>query len=244
MFQIKICGITNIADAVDAVDAGADALGLNFYANSPRYVSPEQAAEIVRAVEDRCQLVGLFVNSTLQEILNVAAIVPFHTFQLHGDEPAELVFELRTLHEPDFISRHPMLGWLLHKIRVPGRFAEVVRAFRCRGADLTDVEQALRECQAAGALPNAVLLDAYQPGSFGGTGRVVDWDVVRSDRGRLAGLPVVLAGGLTPENVAAAISASGADAVDTASGVEVSPGKKDRAKMCDFVQTARAGFGR
>ncbi len=144
----------------------------------------------------------------------------------------------------------------------------VIRAFRCRQGSLTEVNEYLRECLAIGdevntlkenltsppethvdwsalprvLLPSAVLLDAYAPGTYGGTGQVVDWNIVRKERDLLMGLPVILAGGLTPENVAEAIATARPDAVDVASGVESSPGKKDPVKVRRFIAEARRAF--
>ncbi|MCU0880438.1 MAG: phosphoribosylanthranilate isomerase [Pirellulaceae bacterium] len=195
MFQIKICGITTVEDALLAAEAGADAIGLNFYAQSPRCVSPEGAQEIGRGITS-----GWGV-------------------QLHGDEPPAAIRDVR------------------HLTKTP-----VVRAFRCRGSNLADVAGYLAECRNLDAMPDAILLDAFAPGSYGGTGHVVDWPVVGSRGEQLFGLPLILAGGLTPDNVAQAIATARPNAVDVASGVESSPGKKDPAKVRAFVAAAKAAF--
>lgn len=220
MFRIKICGLTSLDDALHAAACGADALGLNFYARSSRFLPVAQAAELataVRAQFPEVKLIGVGVNAALAEVQQIAGAVPLHAWQLHGDEPPELLAELA--------QRLPHLG--------------LIRAFRCRQADLQQEASYLRACQQAGRLPDAVLLDAYDPAAFGGTGKVVDWHAVAAERNRLLRLPLILAGGLTPENIAAAIRAAQPDGVDVASGVEVSPGKKDPAKVAAFIAAAQ-----
>ncbi len=220
MFRIKICGITNLADALFAVAEGADALGLNFYSPSPRCISVERAHEIASGVRGSAlpkpaTIVGVFVNETERHLLSVIDAAGLDAWQLHGDEPASLVASLPAM---------------------------TIRAFRCREQNLSSVSDFLHACQTAGGLPHAVLLDAYAPNAFGGTGQVVDWNVVRNEREKLFGLPVILAGGLTPDNVAAAIRTARPDAVDVASGVESSPGKKDPSKVRDFIAAAKGAF--
>jgi phosphoribosylanthranilate isomerase len=117
-----------------------------------------------------------------------------------------------------------------------------VRAFRCRSNNMAEVTGHLAECRNVNAMPDAILLDAFAPGSYGGTGHVVDWPAVGSRGEQLFGLPLILAGGLTPENVAQAIATARPNAVDVASGVESSPGKKDPAKVRAFVAAAKAAF--
>lgn len=224
MFRIKICGITRIKDAVVAAEAGADALGLNFYAKSPRSVSIETAnliaASVVNSAAGGPLLVGVFVNATAAEIARTVAAVPLGAIQLHGDEPAEFVTELP-----------------------PG--VPVIRAARIGAAGLAEAATYCGACQATGRPLAAVLLDAsvkVQPGEevvYGGSGHRLDWPRVAAERGVLASTPLILAGGLTPVNVTEAISVSGCDGVDTASGVESSPGVKDHEMVRAFVAAAR-----
>jgi phosphoribosylanthranilate isomerase len=221
LFRIKICGITNIDDAQFAVEQGADALGLNFYSRSPRCISPETAAAISGSLQrGQANLVGVFVNETANQLWNVAGEARLDAWQLHGDEPPSL---LATLVQSKASQ-------------------QLIRAFRCKDQDLAAIQEYLAECHSRNSLPHSVLLDAYAPDAFGGTGKVVDWNIVREQRDQLFGLPVILAGGLTPENVAQAIRTARPDAVDVASGVECSPGKKDPAKVRDFVAAARGAF--
>jgi len=215
MFRIKICGITNLEDARAVADAGGDAIGLNFYKQSPRYCDIEAARSISRALPKHVRRVGVFVNSTEVEIREIYQSVGLDLIQLHGDETPELLRELRGL--------------------------PVMKAFRIDG-DLANVESYLKSCHKLSCVPRMVLVDAHQPGQFGGTGIALDWPALASKRRQLAGLPLVLAGGLTPQNVAAAITAVRPWAVDTASGVEASKGKKSVALVVAFVEAAKAAF--
>jgi phosphoribosylanthranilate isomerase len=247
MYRIKICGITSADDALLAAEAGADAIGVNFYEKSPRYVRPDEAAEIVDRLREeypaeKVQVFGVFVNSTLDDIIwtireaNLYGPDRGFGIQLHGDEPPELI---RDLHRQGLGQSGTLLQVTGHVPTVP-----IVRAFRCRGADLAAEEQYLKQCTELEAVPQAVLLDAFAPDAFGGTGQCVDWATVRRDRHRLAELPLVLAGGLKPDNVAAAIAAAKPDAVDVASGVESTPRTKDAAKVYAFAAAARAAFAK
>lgn len=220
MFRIKICGVTRPEDALVAAEAGADAVGLNFFAKSPRYVSLERARVIATAVSGGPLLVGVFVNATADEIARAAVAVPLGAIQLHGDEPAE------------FVARLPA-------------GTPVIRAARIGAAGLA-AAAAYRDACAAGGRPlAAVLLDASvkvavgEEVVYGGSGQRLDWPRVAAERGLLAGTPLVLAGGLTPVNVAEAIAVSRCDGVDTASGVESAPGVKDPQMVRAFVAAVR-----
>ena len=215
MFRIKICGITSVADALLAAEAGADAIGLNFYERSPRYVTAERAKEICAALPAGLAKVGVFVNSLPKGIVAAAERAGLNAVQLHGDEG------------PDFLAA---LGSL-----------PAIKAFRCRESTLNSVRAFLNLCPAS-SLPIAVLLDAHVPGDYGGTGQVLDWQRLRAQRPQLLGLPLILARGLTPENVAEAIRVAQPEAVDTASGVESSPGVKDAGKLRAFIASARSAF--
>lgn len=213
---MKICGVTNPHDAIAAVAAGADAIGLNFFAGSRRYIFPQQAKAIVEPLPPVAKKVGVFVNASAAEIVEIASFVGLDMIQLHGDEPPELLAEL---------------------IDLP-----VIRAFRLGAHGWDPCCHYFERCQARGAIPCAVLIDGFQKGEYGGTGTSPDWSVVGKYRGLGIGVPLVLAGGLTHENVAAAIAAVQPDAVDTASGVESAPGIKDAAKVAAFVTATRRAF--
>ena len=218
MFQVKICGVKTAADALAAADAGADAIGLNFYSRSARFVDRRAAEEIVAALGARVCKVGVFVNSPLVELLETADALKLDLIQLHGDEPPSAMRGL---------APRP-----------------VMKAFRIGPDGLAPLRNWFDEAMRAGLRPERVLLDAYQPGEFGGTGHTADWSVA-AGYARTAGMPpLVLAGGLTAENVAAAIEQVRPAAVDTAGGVESAPGVKDHARVREFVAAAKSAFSR
>ncbi len=220
MFQIKICGITNTNDARMVAAAGADAVGLNFYPKSPRCVDLENARRIVDMLPAEIVKVGLFVNAEAEEIRRLYDELGLNLIQLHGDEPPAMLGEL---------SPRP-----------------VMRAFRLGSDYLYPVGSYLRHCQHLQCMPCMTLIDAHLEGVYGGTGQVVDWEVLttyQAIRPEEPIPPLVLAGGLTPQNVAEAIRTARPAAVDTASGVESSPGRKDPAAVTEFARAAREAFG-
>ena len=216
MFRIKICGLTDPRDAQLAESAGADAIGLNFYAKSSRYVDPERAQQIAAVVSDQILKVGVFVNSPVEEIALLARQVPLDAIQLHGDEPASFLLELPSL--------------------------PIIKAFRCGEAGLAPLVEFLAACKQQGRMPTALLIDAAAPGQYGGSGQTVDWTILSSAQDQLLGLPIILAGGLKPENVAQAIQLARPHGVDVASGVEASPGVKDEKLVSLFIQNALQAF--
>lgn len=216
-FRIKICGVTSAADAALVAAAGADALGLNFFPGSPRYVTPDTATRIVAALPAAVRTVGVFVNAAVDAIVQAAATVRLDLIQLHGDEPPEVLVQL---------GPRPL-----------------IRAFRCGPGGAGPIRDYLDHCRQLGRLPDVVLIDAYRPGSYGGTGLTADWPAVCELAATGGDLPIVLAGGLTPDNVAQAIAAARPAAVDVASGVEAAPGRKDPHLVRAFVQQAREAFG-
>jgi phosphoribosylanthranilate isomerase len=207
MVRVKICGITNLADAKAAIDLGADALGFNFYEKSVRNISPADAYKIVRKLPKEIETVGVFVNWSPEAVIALARAVDLDAVQLHGDETAETA-------------------------RYAANYFDVTKAMRVgkgfRLASLRPFQSSVR----------AFLFDADKAGQFGGTGHRADWSIAR----RAAKTHrIILAGGLTPENVAEAIGYVSPYAVDVASGVESRPGKKDRAKLrAFFSEVARA----
>ena len=203
--RIKICGITSVDDACVAVAAGADTIGLVFYAHSPRCVTVEQAAAIVRAVGPFVTTVGLFVDASRADIESVLAQVPLQLLQFHGDE------------SPTFCASFQR---------------PFIKALRMvQGVDVSAVEREFAEAGASG-----LLLDSYNPAAPGGTGEVFGWERIPTVRQ----LPLILAGGLSPENVADAVKQVKPYAVDVSSGVEITPGRKDSAKIAGFVQAVRS----
>ena len=216
MFQIKICGITGVEDARAAAAAGADAVGLNFYARSPRYVTLDQARAIVAALPAGMVKVGVFVDTPAPAICQTFDELGLDLIQLHGDQP------------PEFL---PHLG-----------DRPVMMAFRVGPTGLEPVFRYMRMCEVSSNTPQFVLLDSYSEKQFGGTGTVIDSTSIYDYTNRVKRSSVVLAGGLNPSNVAYAIRTVRPAAVDAASGVEMSPGKKDAALLAAFVQAARAAF--
>jgi phosphoribosylanthranilate isomerase len=217
MFRIKICGITNINDAYAAAEAGADAVGLNFFKKSRRFVEPEVARAIATGLYERVTKVGVFVNHDAAEIEGISTLVGLDYIQLHGDEPAGMLAQLPT-------------------------YLKVVRAHRCGSDGLAKLARYLKECESFGRLPDALLIDADAGAEFGGTGQLADWPRIIGERPLFAGVPLVLAGGLTADNVSAAITAVRPDAVDVASGVERQPGSKDKLLVAKFIASARQAF--
>ena len=207
--KVKICGITNLPDALEALDLGADLLGFNFYPPSPRYIDPLACARMVAAIRERglsATLVGVFVNHDLRVIKTILDQCGLDMAQLSGDEPPEVLAEL---------------GELAFKAIRP-----------VSQADLVDFRH--RYPRRNGA--PACLIDGHQPGKFGGTGESAN---LRLARLLAKNSPVILAGGLDPENVAAAIQQVQPWGVDVASGVERAPGVKDPSKMAAFVNAVR-----
>lgn len=204
--RIKICGITRERDAVDAVEAGAHALGLVF-ADSPRGVTIARARRIAAAVPPFASLVGVFANARPATILRAAGEVGLAEVQLHGDETTEFVAQLRG--------------------------PRVIKAVRVRDASFIDSVRAF-----AGAGVSGILLDAFSQVARGGSGRRFDWDLVvgARDAGALDGCPpLVLAGGLTPHNVRAAVRRIRPWGVDVSTGVEESPGVKSAERIAQFI---------
>ena len=195
----KICGITRIEDALAAAEAGADAIGLVFYAKSPRAVSIQQARDIVAALPAFVTTVGLFVNASCGELNEILDAVPLDLLQFHGDEtPADC----ESFHRP------------------------YIKALRVQPGD----DIALLAAPYANA--RGILLDTYVSGVPGGTGAAFDWSLVPHDLSQ----PVILAGGLSADNVQAAIKQVRPYAVDVSGGVEASKGIKDAAKIRAFMQ--------
>ena len=205
MTRVKICGVMNWVDAKVCVDAGASAIGLNFYAASPRSVSPAAAWEIIRKLPPFVEAFGVFVNWQAEAVLSLARALRLHGAQLHGDESSG---DVETL----------------------ARQMTVVKAVQVKSGFRPE---SLKKFSAA----SAILLDGFRQGLRGGTGVAVDWKLAArctSDAN------IILAGGLTPENVAEAISVARPYAVDVASGVESKPGKKDARLVRAFMSVVSA----
>jgi phosphoribosylanthranilate isomerase len=216
MFRVKICGVTTPEDGQVVARAGADALGLNFYPASPRYVEPDRARRIASGLPSSVFKVGVFVNASPQQIRDTVARAGLDAIQLHGDEPPEFLSELAG--------------------------CPVIRAFRLTEAGLGPIGDYLERCRRSGLLPQMTLIDSHVKGRYGGTGKTADWDTVAGYPFESWHPPLVLAGGLHPGNVAEAVRRVRPAAVDTASGVEADPGEKDPGLVEAFVQQARQAF--
>jgi len=201
MIKIKICGITNLEDALAAAAAGADALGFNFYKKSPRCIEPQKAAEIIEQLPPFIVPVGIFVNEREDRIREILASTGIQAVQFHGDE------------SPEFCQRFG------------GR---VIKAFQVKD------KESLKNM--AHYRVGAFLLDSYKDGVRGGTGVAFDWHlaVVAKTFGK-----IILAGGLTPENVAEAVKLVQPYGVDVAGGVEKEKGVKDHAMLKKFITEVR-----
>ena len=194
-------------------EAGADAIGLNFYDRSPRCVDASVARQIVDALPSTVTPVGLFVNHTADEIRRIVSETGLTTVQLHGDEPTSLIAELAEFR-------------ILRALRTDGDFEPLAT-------------QLIQECNQTGATPWAWLVDARSPDAYGGTGEKVDWESLSPEHRPDEWPPLVLAGGLTPENVAEAVTMVQPWGIDVASGVEASPGVKDLKLVEAFIHRAR-----
>jgi phosphoribosylanthranilate isomerase len=209
--RIKICGVTNAPDAVAAAVLGADAIGLNLYPQSPRFVDLATAQAIVRRLPVFVEPVALFVNETPEKALQaLQTLREVRTIQWHGNDPKPC--------------------------EIPGY--RLIAVFPVdETTDLGAIRNYLESCRESGALPGTwVMVDARVRGQHGGTGKTAPWQMLADFR---PGVPLILAGGLTPENVAEAIRVVQPYAVDVASGVEKSPGVKDLAKIGQFIANAR-----
>jgi len=255
MTKIKICGITNLEDAQVAVEAGADLLGFIFYEPSPRYITPERVRDIVSSVrgqvsgvrgqelgvrdqglgirgeetgegEERLRkptsqishltshishpkFIGVFVNSPLETVAHILDFCRLDGVQLHGEEP------------PEFVNRFEGRAFKALRPQSQEEAEETIRRYR--------------PCRPSAVLP-CLLVDAYHPKLYGGTSRVTDWSMAASIARRH---PVMLAGSLTPANVAKAIQAVRPWGVDVSSGVEAEKGRKDHQKVSAFIKAVR-----
>jgi len=199
--KVKICGITNIDDAVAAMDMGADLLGFNFYPDSPRYVTLDKAESIINKLPGFIDTAGVFVNASVEQIHETNTVCNLDWVQLHGDE------------DPEFCR-----SLLSHSVKT-------MKAIRVK--DQKDIERA------DDFFTDAVLLDAFDPDKYGGTGLTFDWNVIGHISKR-----VFLAGGINPDNAAAAVKL-GVYGIDVCSGIEAEPGKKDHSKMKQLFDNIR-----
>ena len=218
LFKIKICGVTRTEDVETIAAAGADAIGINLVASSPRSVSHFQGRILAQTARDlKLHTVVVLMDPSPHDLLQVMDTLEPSAVQLHGSEVPSAIANCRAT------SIVKALTWT-------GRVEESVLAAQWTAE--------------AARIDLSFLVDAYAPGIGGGTGKVARWDLLKPKPTELANVPMLLAGGLTPENVAEAIRATGCVGVDTASGVESAPGIKDKSRIEAFVQAAHAAFTR
>lgn len=202
MTKIKICGITNLEDALLSVKFGADALGFNFYERSPRFITPENAREIIEQLPSDVLKVGVFVNEELQKIIEIVEKAKLDAVQLHGDEQYEFVTSLKGSTRAEIIKA----------VRVTPEF---------RWENVLDFDA------------DAILLDSFSKGQYGGSGKRFDWQIAQQVWTMIGCL--YLAGGISIESVREAIQKVRPYAIDVCSSVESSPGKKDKEKLRLFI---------
>ncbi|MFO7982806.1 MAG: phosphoribosylanthranilate isomerase [Desulfuromonadales bacterium] len=204
MIRVKICGITALEDARQAIECDADALGFVFYPPSPRCIEPALARAIISELPPFVTTVGLFVNEDRRRIHEIVGHCRLDAVQLHGDETPADCMDLPV---------------------------KAVKALRVRDSASLD------RCEDFAA--SALLLDAYVPGRYGGTGQAFDWGLVAEVAARRN---LILAGGLGPENVSEAVETVRPYAVDVSSGVEIAPGRKDPERVAAFIRNAKGVF--
>jgi phosphoribosylanthranilate isomerase len=191
--KVKICGLTNYDDAAAALDMGADLLGFNFYPSSPRHLTSQSAAAIIKKLPAFADTAGIFVNASFEQIKQTINECQLNWIQLHGDE------------DPEFCRSFLSIN------------VKTMKALRVK--DKSDIDRA------EDYFTDAVLLDAFDPERYGGTGFTFDWNIVGHITKR-----IFLAGGINPDNAADAVKL-GVYGIDVCSGVEAEPGKKDHKKM-------------
>jgi len=204
MVKVKICGITDLRDALKAHELGADFVGFVFFENSPRKIDPEHARVIIDGLPKDLMKVGLFLNQDAPAVRSIAERCRLDILQLHGDEDRR------------------------YCKRLGGDF-KIIKSFKVK--DPSSIKGVDRYKEA-----DYYLFDTYVKGIPGGTGKCFNWDILG---GKTFKKPIFLAGGLTPENVSAAIRKAAPFAVDVASGVEKAPGKKDYGRLKEFIYNAK-----
>ena len=210
--QVKFCGFTQASDVQQAIELGADALGFVFYPPSPRAVTVEQAKSLVQQVPAFVSVVALVVNIQPSELVALANSVDFDVIQFHGDESAEQCQQL---------AKSVNKRW--------------VKALRINQDthDLQSIQSQIKDYAQAGA--SSILLDAYHKDAYGGTGERFDWSLIPKD----SALPIILAGGLTPDNIGDTLKLP-IQAVDVSGGIESAKGIKDAGKMAAFIRAVKS----
>ncbi len=211
---VKICGVTNAQDAAAAVELGADFVGVNFYSGSPRYAKPYLVPQILEVLAGKAEAVAVMVKPIREHLVgDPATLQGIGIIQWHDTD-----------HEPR--------PWLTKPV-IPAFAVQVP-------FDLARIKEYVELCRRENCMPQALLIDAFARGLHGGTGKAAPWNLLA---GFEPGVPIILAGGLKPENVGEAIRTVRPFGVDVASGVETEPGRKDHDKMRRFIEAAREAFG-
>lgn len=210
--QVKFCGFTQASDVQQAIELGADALGFVFYPPSPRAVTAEQAQSLLQQVPAFVSVVALVVNMQPSELVALVNSVDFDVIQFHGDESAEQCQQL---------AKSVNKRW--------------IKALRINQDthDLQSIQSQIKDYAQAGA--SSILLDAYHKEAYGGTGERFDWSLIPKD----SVLPIILAGGLTPDNVGDTLKLP-IQAVDVSGGIESAKGIKDAGKMAAFIRSVKS----
>jgi phosphoribosylanthranilate isomerase len=219
---IKICGLNDPATAQAIAGLRPDAIGLNFYDKSVRRVTPEVARQIVDALPDGVQPVGVFVDPTVETVTQLAAQCRLEGIQIHSSGPGDCFSKLNESHSG--LKR--------------------IRAFQIGTPNLKSLAEYFDRARLFSPSADAYLVDAHSEGQFGGTGKIVSWDLLRNEYQKEEWPPLILAGGLRPENVGEAIEAVRPWGVDVATGVESAPGVKDVALVARFIDEARRASAR
>ncbi|MCL5774191.1 MAG: phosphoribosylanthranilate isomerase [Firmicutes bacterium] len=201
MVKVKVCGITNLKDARETVESGADAIGFIFAA-SPRQINPLAAKQMIEQLPPFVFKVGVFANESLIKVKRIMSLCHLDLVQLHGEETPEYCDKL---------------------------YPKAIKVIRLKSEDSIKVIPAYKA--------SAILLDSYSPNELGGTGISVNWEW--AEKAKRYGMPIILSGGLNPDNVADAIAKVQPYAVDVCSGVEKSFGRKDPAMVREFIMRVR-----
>ncbi len=207
MVKVKVCGITNLNDALSACHSGADAVGFILYPKSKRFIKAKEVRKITSQLPPFLTKVGVFVNEDPRDVLEILSYAHLDFAQLHGDETPE---------ECDYVGA-----------------SRVIKVFRLKS------EEEVEKIRPYVGKVRAVLLDTYDSKVYGGTGKPFDWKVALRVKEEFPELPLILSGGLTPENVKRAVETVKPYAVDVSSGVEAEPGVKDGEKVRAFVRNAK-----
>ena len=209
MVKVKICGLTNLQDALHACYSGADALGFILYPKSKRFIKAKEVRKITSQLPPFVAKVGVFVNEDPRDVLEILSYAHLDFAQLHGDETPD---------ECEYVGAN-----------------RVIKVFRLRSSD--EVE---RIRPYVGKV-RAILLDTYDSKVYGGTGKPFNWEIALKVKSEFPEVPLILSGGLNPENVKRAVEAVNPYGVDVSSGVEAEPGLKDREKVEKFIFGAKCG---